>query len=158
MLTVPLAVLGGLFGLLMTGSTINTYSQIGLIILVGIAAKNGILIVEFANQLRDEGLKVKEAVIEAAALRLRPIIMTSIATAMGALPLMLWTGAGAGSRKTIGAVIFTGAIFSTLLTLFIVPVFYNLLARFTKSPEWTARQIEEYEAREKSGEGQASPV
>jgi len=158
MLTVPLAVLGGLFGLLLTGSTINTYSQIGLIILVGIAAKNGILIVEFANQLRDEGLKVKEAVIEAAALRLRPIIMTSIATAMGALPLMLWTGAGAGSRQTIGAVIFTGAIFSTLLTLFIVPVFYNLLARFTKSPEWTSRQIEEYEAREKSGEGQASPA
>ena len=158
MLTVPLAVLGGLFGLLMTGSTINTYSQIGLIILVGIAAKNGILIVEFANQLRDEGLKVKEAVIEAAALRLRPIIMTSIATAMGALPLMLWTGAGAGSRTTIGAVIFTGAIFATLLTLFVVPVFYNLLARFTKSPEWTARQIEDYEAREKSGEGQASPV
>ncbi|EJL25286.1 cation/multidrug efflux pump [Caulobacter sp. AP07] len=158
MLTVPLAVLGGLFGLLVTGSTINTYSQIGLIILVGIAAKNGILIVEFANQLRDEGLKVKEAVIEAAALRLRPIIMTSIAAAMGALPLMLWTGAGAGSRKTIGAVIFMGAIFATLLTLFVVPVFYNLLARFTKSPEWTARQIEDYEAREKNGEGQASPV
>jgi len=158
MLTVPLAVLGGLFGLLMTGSTINTYSQIGLIILVGIAAKNGILIVEFANQLRDEGLKVKEAVIEAAALRLRPIIMTSIATAMGALPLMLWTGAGAGSRQTIGAVIFTGAIFATLLTLFVVPVFYNLLARFTKSPEWTTRQIEDYEAKEKSGEGQTSPA
>lgn len=158
MLTVPLAVLGGLFGLLMAGSTINTYSQIGLIILVGIAAKNGILIVEFANQLRDEGLKVTEAVIEAAALRLRPIIMTSIATAMGALPLLLWTGAGAGSRQTIGAVIFFGAIVATLLTLFIVPVFYNLLARFTKSPEWTARQIEDYEAREKAGEGHASPV
>lgn len=158
MMTVPLAVLGGLFGLLMTGSTINTYSPIGLIILVGIAAKNGILIVEFANQLRDEGLKVKEAVIEAAALRLRPIIMTSIATAMGALPLVLWTGAGAGSRQTIGAVIFMGAIFATLLTLFVVPVFYNLLARFTKSPEWTARQIEDYEAREKSGEGQSSPA
>ncbi|OYX72704.1 MAG: multidrug transporter AcrB [Caulobacter sp. 32-67-35] len=158
MLTVPLAVLGGLFGLLITGSSINTYSQIGLIILVGIAAKNGILIVEFANQLRDEGLKVKEAVIEAAALRLRPIIMTSIAAAMGALPLMLWTGAGAGSRQTIGSVIFTGAIFATLLTLFVVPVFYNLLARFTKSPEWTSRQIEDYEAREKSGEGQSSPA
>jgi len=157
MLTVPLAVLGGLFGLLVTGSSINTYSQIGLIILVGIAAKNGILIVEFANQLRDEGLKVKEAVIEAAALRLRPIIMTSIAAAMGALPLMLWTGAGAGSRQTIGSVIFMGAIFATLLTLFVVPVFYNLLARFTKSPEWTSRQIEDYEAREKSGEGQSSP-
>jgi multidrug efflux pump len=157
MLTVPLAALGGLFGLLITGSTINTYSQIGLIILVGIATKNGILIVEFANQLRDEGLKVREAVIEAAALRLRPIIMTSISAAMGALPLMLWAGAGAGSRKTIGAVIFTGAIFATLLTLFVVPVFYNLLARFTKSPEWTARQIEDYEAREASGEGQTSP-
>ena len=158
MLTVPLAALGGLFGLLIMGSTINTYSQIGLIILVGIATKNGILIVEFANQLRDEGLTVREAVIEAAALRLRPIVMTSISAAMGALPLMLWAGAGAGSRKTIGAVIFTGAIFATLLTLFIVPVFYDLLARFTKSPEWTARQIEEYEAREKSGEGQTSPA
>jgi multidrug efflux pump len=158
MLTVPLAVLGGLFGLLVMGSTINTYSQIGLIILVGIAAKNGILIVEFANQLRDEGLKVREAVIEAAALRLRPIVMTSIATAMGALPLMLWTGAGAGSRQTIGSVIFMGAIVATLLTLFVVPVFYNLLARFTKSPEWMSRQIEEYEAREKSGEGGVTPA
>jgi multidrug efflux pump len=158
MLTVPLAALGGLFGLLVMGSTINTYSQIGLIILIGIATKNGILIVEFANQLRDEGLTVREAVIEAAALRLRPIIMTSISAAMGALPLMLWAGAGAGSRKTIGSVIFTGSIFATLLTLFIVPVFYDLLARFTKSPEWTARQIEEYEAREKSGEGQTSPA
>ncbi len=158
MLTVPLAVLGGLFGLLVMGSTINTYSQIGLIILVGIAAKNGILIVEFANQLRDEGLKVREAVIEAAALRLRPIVMTSIATAMGALPLMLWTGAGAGSRQTIGSVIFMGAIVATLLTLFVVPVFYNLLARFTKSPEWMARQIEEYEAGEKNGGGESSPA
>ncbi|HWU78599.1 MAG TPA: efflux RND transporter permease subunit, partial [Caulobacter sp.] len=158
MLTVPLAALGGLFGLLIMGSTINTYSQIGLIILIGIATKNGILIVEFANQLRDEGLTVREAVIEAAALRLRPIIMTSISAAMGALPLMLWAGAGAGSRKTIGSVIFTGSIFATLLTLFIVPVFYDLLARFTKSPEWTARQIEEYEAGEKNGEGQTSPA
>jgi hypothetical protein len=76
---------------------------------------------------------------------------------MGALPLMLWAGAGAGSRKTIGAVIFTGAIFATLLTLFVVPVFYNLLARFTKSPEWTARQIEEYEARERTGRGKPHP-
>jgi multidrug efflux pump len=158
MLTVPLAVLGGLFGLLVMGSTINTYSQIGLIILVGIAAKNGILIVEFANQLRDEGLKIREAVIEAAALRLRPIVMTSIATAMGALPLMLWQGAGAGSRQTIGSVIFMGAIVATLLTLFVVPVFYNLLARFTKSPEWMARRIEEYEAREKNGEGESTPA
>jgi multidrug efflux pump len=150
MLTVPVAAVGGLFGLLITGSTINTYSQIGLIILVGIAAKNGILIVEFANQLRDEGLSVREAVIESASLRLRPIIMTSISAAAGALPLILWGGAGGESRKTIGVVIFFGAIFATMVTLFIVPVFYNLLARFTKSPLATARRIEAFEAAEQS--------
>jgi multidrug efflux pump len=156
MLTVPLAALGGLFGLLLTGQTINTYSEIGLIILIGIAAKNGILIVEFANQMRDQGRDVREAVIEAASLRLRPIIMTSISAAFGSLPLILWGGAGGASRQTIGVVIFFGAIFSTLLTLFVVPVFYNLLARYTKSPEWTARQIEAYEHEE--GAGQGSPA
>ncbi|KQW66550.1 multidrug transporter AcrB [Phenylobacterium sp. Root77] len=150
MLTVPVAALGGLFGLLIAGSTINTYSQIGLIILIGIAAKNGILIVEFANQLRDEGLSIREAVIESASLRLRPIIMTSIAAAAGAIPLIMWGGAGGESRKTIGVVIFFGAIFSTLLTLFIVPVFYNMLARFTKSPQTTARRIEAFEEAEQA--------
>ncbi len=150
MLTVPVAALGGLFGLLIAGSTINTYSQIGLIILIGIAAKNGILIVEFANQLRDEGLSIREAVIESASLRLRPIIMTSIAAAAGAIPLIMWGGAGGESRKTIGVVIFFGAIFATLLTLFIVPVFYNLLARFTKSPQTTARRIEAFEEAEQA--------
>ncbi len=148
MLTVPLAAAGGLFGLLMAGSSLNIYSQIGLIILIGVAAKNGILIVEFANQLRDQGRSIKEAVVESSALRLRPIIMTSIATAFGALPLVLWHGAGAGSRQTIGVVIFTGAMFATLLTLFVVPVIYGLLARFTKSPEYTARKIEDWEAQE----------
>jgi multidrug efflux pump len=150
MLTVPVAALGGLFGLLIAGSTVNIYSQIGLIILVGIAAKNGILIVEFANQLRDEGLSVREAVIEAAALRLRPIIMTSIAAAAGSVPLIVWGGAGGESRKTIGVVIFFGAIFATLVTLFIVPVFYNMLARFTKSPQATGRRIEAFEEAEKA--------
>ena len=150
MLTVPLAAAGGLFGLLMAGSSLNIYSQIGLIILIGIAAKNGILIVEFANQLRDQGRSVKEAIIESSTLRLRPIIMTSLASAFGALPLMLWQGAGAGSRQTIGVVIFTGALFATILTLFVVPVIYGVLARFTKSPEWTARKIEEWEAQERS--------
>lgn len=150
MLTVPVAALGGLFGLLIAGSTINTYSQIGLIILIGIAAKNGILIVEFANQLRDEGLSIREAVIESASLRLRPIIMTSISAAAGAIPLIMWGGAGGESRKTIGVVIFFGAIFSTLLTLFIVPVFYNMLARFTKSPQATARRIEAFEEAEQA--------
>lgn len=148
MLTVPLAAAGGLFGLVMIGSSLNIYSQIGLIILIGVAAKNGILIVEFANQLRDQGRSVREAIIEASTLRLRPIIMTSIATAFGALPLMLWQGAGAGSRQTIGVVIFAGAMFATLLTLFVVPVIYGVLARFTRSPEYTARKIEEWEAQE----------
>jgi len=150
MLTVPIAVLGGLFGLLMFGSSINTYSQIGLIILVGIAAKNGILIVEFANQLRDDGLSIREAVIESASLRLRPIIMTSISAAAGAIPLILESGAGGEARKTIGVTIFFGAIFATLVTLFVVPVFYNLLARFTTSPLATARRIEAFEDTERA--------
>ncbi|CAN5147866.1 efflux RND transporter permease subunit [soil metagenome] len=159
MLTVPLAAAGGLFGLMMAGSSLNIYSQIGLIILIGVAAKNGILIVEFANQLRDQGRSIREAIIESSTLRLRPIIMTSIATAFGALPLVLWHGAGAGSRQTIGVVIFTGAMFSTLLTLFVVPVIYGALARFTKSPEWTAKKIEEWEAQEaRPGEHAAAPA
>jgi multidrug efflux pump len=150
MLTVPVAALGGLFGLLVADSSINTYSQIGLIILVGIAAKNGILIVEFANQLRDEGLSIREAVIESASLRLRPIIMTSISAAVGSIPLILAGGAGGEARRSIGITIFFGAIFATLVTLFIVPVFYNVLARFTKSPMATARRIEAFEDAEKS--------
>ncbi len=155
MATVPLAAAGGLFGLFMAGSSLNIYSQIGLIILIGVAAKNGILIVEFANQLRDQGRSIREAVIEASSLRLRPIIMTSIATAFGALPLVLWQGAGAGSRQTIGVVIFAGAIFATLLTLFILPVFYNLLGRYTRSPEHVAHEIEAFEDDERS---QAEPT
>ncbi|TAJ69765.1 MAG: efflux RND transporter permease subunit [Phenylobacterium sp.] len=150
MLTVPVAAVGGLFGLLLVDSSINTYSQIGLIILIGIAAKNGILIVEFANQLRDEGLSIREAVIESASLRLRPIIMTSISAAAGAIPLIVWGGAGGEARKTIGVTIFFGAIFATLVTLFVVPVFYNMLARFTKSPMATARRIEAFEEAEKA--------
>ncbi|MDB5435828.1 MAG: multidrug transporter AcrB [Phenylobacterium sp.] len=156
MLTVPIAAVGGLFGLLIAGSTMNTYSQIGLIILVGIAAKNGILIVEFANQLRDDGLSIREAVIESAALRLRPIIMTSISAAAGAIPLIVWGGAGGESRKTIGVTIFFGAIFATMVTLFVVPVFYNLLARFTKSPKATARRIETFEEAERAGVANAA--
>jgi len=106
--------------------------------------------VEFANQLRDEGLSIREAVIEAATLRLRPIIMTSISAAAGAVPLIVWGGAGGEARRTIGVVIFFGAIFATLLTLFIVPIFYNLLARFTKSPEHMARRIEAFEEAEQA--------
>ena len=145
MVSVPLALTGGLFGLFLFDETLNIYSQIGLIILIALAAKNGILIVEFANQLRDEGRSVRDAIIEASDLRVRPVLMTSIATIAGAVPLILGHGAGAESRFTIGTVIFFGLLVATMLTLFIVPVFYDLLARYTKSPEATAKEIEDYE-------------
>ncbi len=145
MLSAPLALTGGLFGLYLFGGTLNIYSQIGLIILIALAAKNGILIVEFANQMRDEGRSIREAILEAADLRVRPVLMTSVATIVGAIPLIVGHGAGAESRFTIGTVIFFGLLVATLLTLFVVPVVYDLLARFTKSPETTAKQIEDYE-------------
>jgi multidrug efflux pump len=145
MATVPLAIAGGLFGLYAAGFTLNIYSQIGLIILVALAAKNGILIVEFANQLRDEGKAAREAIAEAADLRLRPILMTSVATVAGAMPLAFAQGAGAESRAVIGTVVVFGVLFSTALTLYVVPVIYLLLARFTGSPEARAQAIEAFE-------------
>jgi len=145
MAAVPLAMTGGLFGLFLFDGTLNIYSQIGLIILIALAAKNGILIVEFANQLRDEGKDIRSAIITASDLRVRPVLMTSVATIVGAIPLILGHGAGAESRFTIGIVIFFGLLVATMLTLFVVPVFYDLLARYTKSPETTAKEIEAYE-------------
>ena len=129
--TVPLAVTGGLLGLWLYGMSINVFSQIAAIMLVGLAAKNGILIVEFANQLRDRGIEFREAVIEAAAIRLRPVLMTSLCTAFGAVPLMLATGAGAEPRQAIGVVVFYGVMISVVLTLFVVPAVYTLVARNT---------------------------
>ena len=157
MFTVPLAAAGGLFGLIMAGSTLNLFSQVGLIILIGIAAKNGILIVEFANQLRDQGRSVRDAVMVSAELRLRPIVMTAIATAAGAFPLIVQSGPGSVSRNTIGVVIVCGVLFSTLLTLFVVPVMYELLARFTRSPEWNTHQIAEFEKAEAEAAANAKP-
>ncbi|MCJ9429046.1 efflux RND transporter permease subunit [Kordiimonas marina] len=151
MLTVPLALLGGLVGLYLAGSTINIYSQIGLILLIGLAAKNGILIVEFANQLRDEGKAIRDALMEASKIRLRPIMMTGLSTAMGAVPLMMASGAGSASRQTIGVTVFSGVIVATFFTLFIVPVFYDMLARFTKSPGHVAAKIKDYEEKEAAG-------
>jgi multidrug efflux pump len=148
MLSVPLAVTGGLFGLYLMDNTLNIYSQIGLIILIALAAKNGILIVEFANQLRDQGRSIRDAILEACDLRVRPVLMTSVATIVGAIPLIVGQGAGAESRVTIGTVVFFGLSVATMLTLFVVPVFYDLLARFTKSPEATAKEIESYEGTE----------
>ena len=145
MMTVPLAVFGALMGLLLFGQSINLFSQIGIIVLVGLAAKNGILIVEFTNQLRDAGQNFREALVEAAAIRLRPIIMTALATIMGAMPLVLASGAGAESRRPIGVVIFTGVAFAVVITLVVVPTFYMLLAKRTGSPGRVAAELREYE-------------
>jgi multidrug efflux pump len=146
MLTVPLAVLGALIGLWVTGGSLNLFSQIGIVMLVGLAAKNGILIVEFANQLRDEGWSIEEAIVESAAVRLRPILMTSIATIMGAVPLVLAGGPGSASRATIGVVVIFGVAFSTLLSLYVVPTFYRLLARYTRSPDAVAHELDRLDA------------
>lgn len=129
MLTVPLSITGALIALNLTGSTLNIYSQIGLVTLIGLISKHGILIVEFANKLQREGKPPYEAVIEAAVLRLRPILMTTSAMIAGALPLAVAAGAGAQSRQQIGWVIVGGMTFGTLLTLFVVPTAYALLAR-----------------------------
>ncbi len=142
MLTVPLAMAGALLALFLTGQTLNVYSQIGLIMLVGLAAKNGILIVEFANQLRDRGQPFREALIEASDVRLRPILMTGITTVAGSLPLLLTAGAGSEARAVVGTVIFAGVSAATLFTLFVVPVAYDLLARHTGSPGEGRRRLE----------------
>ena len=128
MLTVPLAMTGALLALKFSGGTLNVYSQIGLIMLVGLITKHGILIVEFANQLMHQGQAAKDAVIEAAGLRLRPILMTTAAMVLGAVPLALATGAGAESRSPIGWVIVGGLLLGTLLTLFVIPVAYTLIS------------------------------
>jgi hydrophobic/amphiphilic exporter-1 (mainly G- bacteria), HAE1 family len=130
MATVPLGLACAVFALLLTGTSLNAYSQIGLVMLVGIMAKNGILIVEFANQLRDRGLSVREAIEQASNIRLRPVIMTMICTVLGGLPLVLATGAGAEARIALGWVIVGGLGLATLSTLFLTPVAYLLLGRF----------------------------
>jgi multidrug efflux pump len=110
--------------------------------LVGLAAKNGILIVEFANQLRDHGVAFRDAILQASERRLRPVMMTSVATVAGAMPLMLASGAGAGSRQAIGVVIVWGVSLATLLTLFVIPVFYTAFAKRTRSPLAISRELE----------------
>jgi len=132
LLTVPAGVAGAIYAMAAAGLSLNVYSQIGIILLIGLVAKNGILIVEFANQLRDEGKSVRDAVILASVLRLRPILMTVLSTMLGALPLVLATGAGAESRYAIGMVIIAGLAMSASLMLVVTPVLYDLLARFTK--------------------------
>lgn len=151
LLTVPLGLAGAMLGLWWSGSSINIYTQLAMIMLIGLSAKNGILIVEFANQLRDQGLAFNDAIIEAARRRLRPILMTATTTLIGTLPLMLASGAGAESRQAIGLVVFSGVALATLLTLLVVPLTYNLLARHTGSPERVgnllATQLEQHSSR-----------
>ena len=141
MLTVPLATLGALVGLWLTGQSLNIYSQIGIIMLVGLAAKNGILIVEFANQLRDKGVEFEKAIVQASAQRLRPILMTGITTAAGAVPLVLAQGAGAETRFVIGVVVLSGIVLATMFTLLVIPVAYSLFARNSSSPESVSREL-----------------
>ena len=141
MLTVPLAISGALFGLWLTGQSLNIYSQVGMVMLVGLAAKNGILIVEFANQLRDEGRAFRDALIDASVTRLRPILMTAVTTMAGAVPLIFASGPGAETRLVIGTVIFSGVAAATLFTLLVVPVAYDILARRTGSPSDVSRRL-----------------
>ncbi len=157
-LSVPLAVTGALGALLLAGISLNVYSQIGMIMLIGLIAKNAILIVEFANQLRDEGRSIRDAVTDAAIIRLRPILMTTIATIFGAWPLAFASGAGAESRSALGWVIVGGMSFATLLSLFVVPVLYNLLARFTKPAGFIARRLTELEKRPDVDAGRPEPA
>ncbi|MGE0743928.1 MAG: efflux RND transporter permease subunit [Rhodospirillales bacterium] len=145
MLSVPIAVTGSLAALLLVGYSLNIYSQIGMILLIGLMAKNGILIVEFANQLRDDGKSIYDAVLEASVIRLRPILMTSIATVVGALPLAIAAGAGAESRSAIGVVIIGGVLVATVFTLFLIPALYLLLARFTRPINHVAQRLSQME-------------
>jgi len=130
LLSVPLAVTGALVALLISGSTLNLYSQIGMILLIGLVTKNSILLVEYANKLLENGLPPLEAVLEAGRIRLRPILMTSVATIISALPIALGLGAGSMSRRPLGYAIVGGVLLSTVLTLYVVPVAYVVLDGF----------------------------
>ncbi len=143
MVTVPLGLACAAFALLFTGVSLNVYSQIGLVLLVGIMAKNGILIVEFANQLRDEGAEIAEAIREATRIRLRPVMMTMTSTVLGGVPLILSTGPGAEAREALGWVVVGGLGLATLATLYLTPVAYLLLARFSAARAAGERKLRE---------------
>ena len=130
-LIVPFGVASALLALWLTGTSLNIYSQIGLVLLIGLMAKNSVLLVEFADQLRDEGLNVREAIEQGASVRLRPVAMTMVSTVLGGLPLILSTGAGAEARASIGWVVFGGLGIAALFTLYLTPALYLLLGRFT---------------------------
>jgi multidrug efflux pump len=137
MFTVPLAIAGALITLLLLGETMNIFSQIGMIMLIGIVTKNGILIVEFANQKKAKGQTLRQAAVEAATQRFRPILMTSLATMLGALPIALALGSGAESRVSMGTVVIGGLLFSLILTLFVIPALYTYFSSYKKKYEQT---------------------
>ena len=150
MLTVPFGIAAAIYALYLTGTSVNIYSQIGLVMLIGLLAKNSILLVEFANQMRDQGMEVKEAIIEAGKVRLRPIMMTLVSTILGGLPLILSTGAGAEARNAIGWVVFGGLGLAVVFTLFLTPVLYYAFARLSKPKADEANRLnKELEAAEK---------
>jgi len=154
-LSVPLAIAGAIYSLMLMDLSLNVYSQIGIILLVGLMAKNGILIVEFANQLRESGYAIREAVLRAAVLRLRPIVMTVLSTVLGAIPLVLASGAGAESRIAIGWVIVGGLGLALFLTLFLTPVLYDLMARFARFDNEALDHQKKSSKAEQSGEASA---
>jgi multidrug efflux pump subunit AcrB len=129
MFTVPLAIGGAVFSLWFFDQTLNIFSQIGMIMLIGLVTKNGILIVEFANQLREQGRSIQEAALEAATMRFRPILMTSLATVLGALPIAMALGSAGRSRMSMGIVIMGGLLFSLVLTLYVIPAIYTFFSR-----------------------------
>jgi multidrug efflux pump len=132
--SVPLALAGALLFVFLGFTSLNIYSQVGLVTLVGLVSKNGILIVEFANRLQEEGMAKFDAIVEAAATRLRPILMTSVATVVGHFPLVIATGAGAGARNSIGITLVTGMVIGTILTLYVVPVLYVMISSTKRKP------------------------
>ena len=154
MATVPFGLGCAVVAMVLTGVSLNVYSQIGLVLLVGIIAKNGILVVEFADQLRDHGAGVREAIEEACRIRLRPVMMTMIATILGGVPLLIFGGAGAEARHALGWVIVGGLGLATVLTLFVTPVAYLALARFSKPRAAEAARLE----RELTEAGSAPPL
>ena len=143
MVTVPFGLAAAVYAISLTGGSINYYSQIGLVLLIGIMAKNGILIVEFANQLRSRGRSVREAIEEASVTRFRPVLMTALSTLLGGLPLVLGTGAGAESRAALGWVVVGGLGFATVFTLFLTPVAYLLLAGLSRPRGEEAKQLDQ---------------
>jgi multidrug efflux pump subunit AcrB len=141
MLLVPFGIAAAIFALFMTGTSLNIYSQIGLVMLIGLMAKNGVLVVEFADQLRDRGYDIRKAIQTGAVIRLRPVTMTVLCTVMGGLPLILSGGAGAEARQSIGWIVFGGLGLAAMFTLYLTPVIYMLLARFSKARASETEQL-----------------